>query len=52
MCSRKSALMVLLGAIISARSERQTRKGSMKGRPHAMGQRGARAADTLGESIG
>ena len=47
-----SALMVLLGAVINAQSERQTRKDSTGGRPRAMGQRDARAADTLGESIG
>jgi membrane protein len=45
-----SALMVLLGAVINAQSERQTRKDSTEGRPRAMGQRDARAADTLGES--
>src|SRR3954470_11173450 len=47
-----SALMVLLGAVINAQSERQTRKDSTEGRPRAMGQRDARAADTLGESTG
>jgi membrane protein len=45
-----SALMVLLGAVINAQSERQTRKDSTEGHPQAMGQRGAKAADTLGES--
>ena len=47
-----SALMVLLGAVINAQSERQTRKDSTEGPPRAMGQRDARAADTLGESTG
>jgi len=47
-----SALMVLLGAVINAQSERQTRKDSTAGRPRAMGQRDAHAADTLGESTG
>ncbi|HUB50417.1 MAG TPA: YihY/virulence factor BrkB family protein [Acetobacteraceae bacterium] len=47
-----SALMVLLGAVINAQSERQTRKDSTEGRPRAVGQRDARAADTLDESIG
>jgi membrane protein len=45
-----SALMVLLGAVINAQSERQTRRDSTEGVPQAMGQRGARAADTLGGS--
>ena len=47
-----SALMVLLGAAINAQSERQTRKDSTEGAPQPMGQRGAWAADTLGESTG
>jgi membrane protein len=47
-----SALTVLLGAVINAQAERQTRKDSTEGPPRAMGRRGARAADTLGESIG
>ena len=45
-----SALMVLLGAVINAQSERQTRKDSTEGAPRAMGRRGAHAADTLGGS--
>jgi membrane protein len=45
-----SAFTVLLGAVINAQSERQTRKDSTVGQPRAMGQRDARAADTLGES--
>jgi membrane protein len=45
-----SALTVLLGAVINAQSERQTRKDSTDGPPRAMGQRGAHAADTLGET--
>ena len=47
-----SSLMVLLGAVINAQSERQTRKDSTGGPPRAMGQREAHAADTLGESTG
>src|ERR1700739_2031085 len=47
-----SAFMVLLGAVINAQSERHTRKDSSVGQPRAMGQRDARAADTLGESTG
>src|SRR6202042_1368316 len=38
-----SALMVLLGAVINAQSERQTRKDSTEGAPRAMGRRGAHA---------
>jgi membrane protein len=45
-----SALMVLFGAVINTQSEKQTRKDSTEGSPRAMGQRDARAADTLGES--
>jgi membrane protein len=45
-----SALMVLLGAVINAQSERQTRKDSTEGAPQALGRRGAHAADTLGGS--
>jgi len=45
-----SVLAVLLGAVINAQSEKQTRKDSTEGSPRAMGQRDARAADTLGES--
>ena len=44
-----SALMVLFGAVINAQSEKQTRKDSTEGPPRAMGQRDARAADTIGE---
>jgi membrane protein len=47
-----SALMVLLGAVINAQSEEQTRQDSTEGSPRRMGQRDARAADTLGESTG
>jgi len=47
-----SALTVLLGAVINAQSERQTRKDSTEGPPRTMGQRDAHAADTLGESTG
>jgi membrane protein len=44
-----SALMVLLGAVINPQAERQTHKDSTEGPPRPMGQRAARAADTLGE---
>jgi membrane protein len=47
-----SALMVLLGAVINAQSERQTRKDSTVGATQPMGRRDARAADTLGETTG
>ena len=47
-----SVLTVLFGAVINAQSEKQTRKDSTEGSPQAMGQRDARAADTLGESRG
>jgi membrane protein len=45
-----SALVVILGAVVNAQSERQTRKDSTEGHPQRMGQRAAHAADTLGES--
>ncbi len=45
-----SAFVVLFGAAINAQSEKQTRKDSTEGQPQPMGQRDARAADTLGES--
>jgi membrane protein len=45
-----SSLTVLLGAVINAQSERQTRKDSTEGPPRTMGQREAHAADTLGGS--
>jgi membrane protein len=45
-----SSLMVLLGAVINAQSERQTRRDSTEGSPRPMGRRNAYAADTLGES--
>jgi membrane protein len=45
-----SSLVVLLGAVINAQSEKQTRRDSTEGPPRPMGRRGARAADTLGES--
>jgi membrane protein len=47
-----SSLMVLLGAVINAQSERQTRKDSTEGAPRPMGRRDAYAADTLGDSTG
>ena len=45
-----STLVLLFGAAINAQSERQTRHDSTEGPPRPMGQRDARAADTLGES--
>ena len=45
-----SALVVLLGAVINAQSEKQTRRIPPMGPPVPMGERGARAADTLGPS--
>ena len=45
-----SSFVVLLGAAINAQSEKQTRKDFTVGRPEAIGHRGARAADTLGET--
>jgi membrane protein len=45
-----SAFVVLLGAEVNAEAERQTRKDSTTGQPQQMGDRGAFAADTLGES--
>jgi len=45
-----SALVVLLGAVINAQSEKQTREDSTEDAPRPMGQRNAHAADTLGES--
>jgi membrane protein len=44
-----SSFVVLFGAVINAQSEKQTRKDSTVGAPRPMGQRRARAADTLGE---
>jgi membrane protein len=45
-----SSFVVLFGAAINAQSEKQTRRDSTAGQPEAMGRRGARAADTLGET--
>jgi membrane protein len=47
-----SVFMVLLGAVINAQSEQQTREDSTEGPPRALGQRDARAADTVGASTG
>jgi membrane protein len=44
-----SALTVLLGAVINAQAEKQTAQDSTEGPSRAMGERGAKAADTLGE---
>jgi membrane protein len=45
-----STLVLLFGAAINAQSEKQTRYDSTEGPPRPMGERDARAADTLGES--
>jgi membrane protein len=45
-----SSFVMLLGAVINAQSERQTERDSTVGAPQPMGRRGARAADTVGES--
>jgi membrane protein len=45
-----SAFIILLGAEINAEAERQTREDSTTGEPQPMGERGAHAADTLGET--
>jgi membrane protein len=45
-----STYVVLLGAEINAEAERQTRKDTTVGPPEPMGQRKARAADTVGPS--
>jgi membrane protein len=46
-----STSAVLFGAEINAESERQTRRDTTVGAPEPMGQRGAVAADTLGQSV-
>jgi membrane protein len=45
-----SAFVALFGAIINAQAERQTEVDSTVGHPKPMGQRRARAADTVGEA--
>jgi membrane protein len=45
-----SGLVVVLGAEINSESERQTRRDTTTGPPTAMGERGAVAADTLGQT--
>jgi membrane protein len=45
-----TTLVFLFGAAINAQSEKQTRHDSTEGPPRPMGERDARAADTLGES--
>jgi membrane protein len=44
-----SAYVVILGAELNAELERQTRKDTTEGAPRPMGERGAYAADTVGE---
>jgi membrane protein len=43
-----SSFVLLLGAVINAQSERQTKHDTTEGQPKPMGNRNARAADTLG----
>ncbi|MFZ7127693.1 MAG: YihY/virulence factor BrkB family protein [Desulfobacterales bacterium] len=45
-----TAFTVLLGAELNAEMEHQTAHDTTRGRPRAMGQRGAHVADTLGET--
>jgi membrane protein len=45
-----SSFIVLFGAVINAEAERQTRKDTTEGEPQPMGQRGAHAADTVGDA--
>ena len=45
-----STLVLLFGAANNAQTEKQTRHNSTEGPPRPMGERDARAADTLGES--
>lgn len=45
-----SAFVVLLGAVVNAQSELQTRKDTTTGTPRPMGQRGALAADRVAPS--
>jgi membrane protein len=45
-----TAYIIILGAEINAEIERQTKKDTTKGQPERMGNRGAYAADTVGES--
>ncbi len=47
-----SSFVALLGAVINAQAERQTRVDSTLSPPKPMGDRGAYAADTLGEHTG
>jgi membrane protein len=45
-----TALSVIVGAEVNAEMERQTARDTTAGEPQPMGERGAHAADTLGES--
>ena len=45
-----SAFIVVLGAELNAEIERQTERDSTVGRDRPLGERGAYAADTVGES--
>jgi membrane protein len=47
-----SSFVLLLGAVINAQAERQTRQDTTRGRPEPMGNRNAHAADTLGQATG
>jgi membrane protein len=42
--------VILLGAELNAEIEHQTARDSTTGTPRPMGERGARVADTLGET--
>lgn len=44
-----SAFIVIMGAELNAEAERQTRRDTTTGKPKPMGERGAYAADTVGE---
>jgi membrane protein len=44
-----SALIVLMGAELNAEMEHQTKRDTTEGRPRPMGERGAHAADTVGQ---
>jgi membrane protein len=44
-----SAFIVLLGAEVNCELERQTERDTTAGRPRPRGERGAYAADTVGE---
>ncbi len=47
-----SAFVILIGAELNREMERQTREDTTTGDPEPIGERGAYAADTVGESLG